>query len=177
MNVFGIGIDVVETSRIESSISQFGEQFLSRIFTLDERAYCDKNKRAVLHYAARFAAKEAVSKALGTGIGKDVAFTEIEITKKESGEPSILLHGKAKEFAESLNGNISVTSQPNKGATFILTLPVTIFNSTKNPAVIRMIKPIIKDLLAAAPTYPSTISTEETGADKVSYIVPVKRGK
>lgn len=101
MNVFGIGIDVVETSRIESSISQFGEQFLSRIFTLDERAYCDKNKRAVLHYAARFAAKEAVSKALGTGIGKDVAFTEIEITKKESGEPSILLHGKAKEFAES----------------------------------------------------------------------------
>ncbi|MDB9741440.1 holo-ACP synthase [Akkermansiaceae bacterium] len=100
MNLLGIGIDVVETSRIESSISQFGDQFLSRIFTPDERKYCEKNKRAVLHYAARFAAKEAVSKALGTGIGKDVAFTEIEVAKKESGEPVIILHGKAKAFAQ-----------------------------------------------------------------------------
>lgn len=100
MQLFGIGIDVVETGRIESSINEFGEQFLFRIFTSEESAYCEQHKRSVLHYAARFAAKEAVSKALGTGIGKDVAFTEIEVTKKPSGEPGIVLHGKAKVFAK-----------------------------------------------------------------------------
>ena len=101
MQILGIGIDVVETKRIESSISQFGDQFLNRIFTEKEIEYCKKHKNPYLHYAARFAAKEAIAKALGTGIGKEVAFTEIEVEKKESGEPTILLHDKAKSYAES----------------------------------------------------------------------------
>ena len=100
MNLFGIGIDVVETERVASSIDEFGDRFLSRIFTEDERIYCEKHKRSSLHYAARFAAKEAVSKALGTGIGADVAFTEIQINKKPSGEPEVELLGNAAEFAK-----------------------------------------------------------------------------
>jgi len=100
MNLFGIGIDVVETARVQSSIDEFGERFLNRIFTEAEQAYCNKHKRSVLHYAARFAAKEAVSKALGTGIGKDVSFTDIEVVKKPSGEPNIELNGNAALFAK-----------------------------------------------------------------------------
>lgn len=100
MNLFGIGIDVVETQRVESSLSEFGEAFLKRIFTEAEREYCEQRKRSVLHYSARFAAKEAVSKAMGTGIGKHVAFTEIEIINKPSGEPEVILLGNAKKFAE-----------------------------------------------------------------------------
>lgn len=103
MLLFGIGIDVVETRRVESSISQFGEQFIQRVFTPSEREYCEKHKKSSLYFAARFAAKEAVSKALGTGIGKDVAFTEIEVVKKTSGEPTIKLHGNANKFAKKHN--------------------------------------------------------------------------
>ena len=99
MNLFGIGIDVVETQRVQSSLQEFGSKFRNRIFTQQEQEYCDSHKRPALHYAARFAAKEAVAKALGTGIGKDVSFTEIEIVKKESGEPEVELSGKAAAFA------------------------------------------------------------------------------
>ena len=99
MNLFGIGIDVVETERIQSSIDEFGDKFIERIFTESEREYCERHVRAALHYAARFAAKEAVSKALGTGIGHDVSFTEIQIVKKPSGEPEVELLGNAAAFA------------------------------------------------------------------------------
>jgi len=102
MNLFGIGIDVIEIDRIRSSVNEFGESFLTRIFTKEEREYCEKNKKSEIHFAARFAAKEAVSKALGTGIGKDVAFTDIEIVRKSSGEPEVKLTGNAKKFAEKM---------------------------------------------------------------------------
>ncbi len=102
MSLYGIGIDVVEVDRIKSSLSEFGEQFLNRIFTAEERAYCEKQKNRELSYAARFAAKEAIAKAFGTGIGKAVGWRELEVHRKESGEPTIILHGKAAELAESL---------------------------------------------------------------------------
>ena len=100
MQLFGIGIDVVEVSRIEESIADFGEKFLNRIFTPAERAYCERQKRSAIHFAARFAAKEAVSKAFGTGIGKEVGWLDVEIVRKASGEPEVMLAGRAKEFAE-----------------------------------------------------------------------------
>lgn len=103
MNLFGIGIDVVEIDRVQSSIDEFGDKFIQRIFTQAEQEYCQKHKFPFKHYAARFAAKEAVSKALGTGIGKDVAFTDIEVVKKESGEPEVVLHGAGAAFAQSNN--------------------------------------------------------------------------
>ena len=100
MELLGIGIDVVEVSRIEGSISEFGDKFLNRIFTSAEQEYCRRQKRSSLHYAARFAAKEALSKAFGTGIGQEVGWLDLEIIRKPSGEPAVVLHGRAKEFAE-----------------------------------------------------------------------------
>lgn len=107
MHLFGIGIDVVEVERIESSISEFGEKFTTRIFTESERAYCESQKRPYLHYAGRFSVKEAVAKAFGTGIGKDVGWLDMEVVRAESGEPRIELSGSAKKFAEE-NGIVVI---------------------------------------------------------------------
>ena len=101
MHIFGIGIDVVEVERIEHSLQEFGERFIARVFTEAERRYCDAQRQPGLHYAARFAAKEAVAKAFGTGIGKDLEWLDMEITRKESGEPGLLLGGVGKAFAEA----------------------------------------------------------------------------
>ncbi len=99
MNLIGIGIDVVEVSRIKSSLDEFGEQFLTRIFTEAEQEYCRKQKRPELHLAARFAAKEAIAKAFGTGIGKEVGWLDMEINRRPSGEPEVRLSGAAADFA------------------------------------------------------------------------------
>ena len=101
--VLGIGVDIVETARIESSLERFGERFLRRVFTQGERDYCSAMAFPARHYAARFAAKEAVSKAFGTGIGKQVGWRDVEVKRKETGEPFILLHGTAAELGESLH--------------------------------------------------------------------------
>ena len=100
MNLIGIGIDVVEVSRIRSSLDEFGERFLDRVFTKAERAYCSSQKNPEIHFAARFAAKEAISKAFGTGIGKEIAWLDLEIMRRASGEPEVKLAGSAQEFAE-----------------------------------------------------------------------------
>jgi holo-[acyl-carrier protein] synthase len=101
MSVFGIGIDVVEVERIASSMAEFGGRFAERIFTAGERAYCEAQKRPELHYAARFAAKEAVAKAFGTGIGKELGWLDMEIVRRESGEPALELSGAGKAFADA----------------------------------------------------------------------------
>jgi holo-[acyl-carrier protein] synthase len=100
MGIFGIGIDVVEVDRIASAIERHGEPFLTKLFTADERRYCEQQKKPALHYAARFAAKEAVSKALGTGIGGQAGWLDLEITRDPSGAPKLMLHGNAAEFAK-----------------------------------------------------------------------------
>jgi holo-[acyl-carrier protein] synthase len=101
MMIFGIGIDVVEVERISSSMAEFGERFASRIFTDEEREYCEKQKRPAMHYAARFAAKEAVAKAFGTGIGQDLAWLDVEVKRRASGEPEVVLVGDGAKFAEA----------------------------------------------------------------------------
>ncbi len=102
MHLYGIGIDVVEVQRIGSSIDEFGDKFLNRIFTEREQAYCSSQKRPMIHYAARFAAKEAIAKAFGTGIGKDIAWTDMEIVRESSGEPKVVMSGMGKDFAEKI---------------------------------------------------------------------------
>jgi holo-[acyl-carrier protein] synthase len=92
------GVDLLEISRLREAIERHGERFLARIFTSTEREQCGENYPSL---AARFAAKEAVAKALGTGLG-EVAFTDIEIVRGENREPILHLHGKAKEVAEEL---------------------------------------------------------------------------
>ena len=103
MAVFGIGIDVVEVERISTSMDEFGERFCSRIFTRAERNYCDRQKRPAMHYAARFAAKEAVAKALGTGIGQDLGWLDVEVRRRDSGEPEVVLSGDGEKFAQANN--------------------------------------------------------------------------
>lgn len=99
MRIFGIGIDVVEVDRIASAIGRHGESFLAKLFTASERAYCEAQKKSSLHFAARFAAKEAVSKALGTGIGGQAGWLDLEITRDSAGAPKLVLSGTAAEFA------------------------------------------------------------------------------
>jgi holo-[acyl-carrier protein] synthase len=108
--VLGIGVDIVETTRIEASIGKFGDRFLQRVFTEGEREYCSAMPFPARHYAARFAAKEAVSKAFGTGIGRQLGWRDIEVKRKESGEPYILLHSAAAELAARLRVVASLIS-------------------------------------------------------------------
>lgn len=102
MKILGIGVDVVETARIDASLAKFGERFVHRVFSADEIAYCRSMPFPARHYAARFAAKEAVSKAFGTGIGRHMGWRDIEICRKESGEPFVVLHGAAVLLAEKI---------------------------------------------------------------------------
>jgi holo-[acyl-carrier protein] synthase len=99
MSILGIGVDIVETARIQHSLERFGERFLHRVFTQGEIDYCQSMKFAARHFAARFAAKEAASKAFGTGIGKSMGWRDIDVHRKESGEPFVVLAGGAKQFA------------------------------------------------------------------------------
>src|SRR4029077_16413366 len=99
MGIIGIGVDLVECSRIQHSLDRFGERFLHRVFTDGEIAYSNSMKFPARHLAARFAAKEAVSKAFGTGIGKSMGWRDIDVQKKPSGEPFLVLTGPAKELA------------------------------------------------------------------------------
>src|SRR5215475_13156576 len=101
--VLGLGTDLIEISRIEESIQQFGQRFLDRVYTVGEIAYCQrKKKHAAESFAARFAAKEAGAKALGTGISRGVAWKEIEVRREPGGRPTLHFTGRARELADQL---------------------------------------------------------------------------
>lgn len=97
----GIGVDIVEISRIETAIARQGKPFINRVFLPSEQEYCDKHRQPARSYAARFAAKEAVAKAFGTGIGEHVSWLDIEVRRTEAGAPFIVLHGTAAETAKT----------------------------------------------------------------------------
>ena len=99
MSVLGVGVDLVECARIQHSIDRFGDRFLHRVFTDGEIQYSMSMKFPPRHLAARFAAKEAVSKAFGTGIGKAMGWRDIDVRKKPSGEPFLVFSGPAQELA------------------------------------------------------------------------------
>jgi holo-[acyl-carrier protein] synthase len=99
MSVIGLGVDLVECARIQHSLDRFGERFLHRVFTAGEIEYSMSMKFPARHLAARFAAKEAVSKAFGTGIGKAMGWRDIDVQKKPSGEPFLVFSGLAKELS------------------------------------------------------------------------------
>ncbi|MBB80358.1 MAG: holo-[acyl-carrier-protein] synthase [Roseibacillus sp.] len=98
MRIFGIGIDVIEIERVEKAIEAFGDRFLARIFTVGERDYCLKQNRPAVHFAARWSAKEATSKALGTGIGELLSWGDMEIVRRQTGEPEMVLSGEGLGF-------------------------------------------------------------------------------
>lgn len=100
--IVGSGIDLVEIARIQQSVERFGQRFLDRIFTTGEQAYSLRKRNAAESLAARFAAKEASAKALGTGISRGVNWLEIEVIREAGGRPSIRFHGRAAEIASRL---------------------------------------------------------------------------
>ncbi len=96
--ILGTGIDIIEVARIAASFEKFGERFVNRVLLPDEIAYCLRHKNPAPFLAVRFAAKEAISKAFGTGIGAQLGWRNMEIRRKESGEPYVLLHGQGVEL-------------------------------------------------------------------------------
>lgn len=102
MNVIGIGTDIVECLRVAQMIERHGELFLARVFTPHEIEYCSARKAATQHYAGRFAAKEAVLKALGTGWTRGIQWRDIEVRNDLGGKPRVALGGGAREMCEKL---------------------------------------------------------------------------
>jgi holo-[acyl-carrier protein] synthase len=100
--VIGIGTDLIEIERIERSLHRFGEAFLHRVYTAGEIAYCQRKKNAAESFAARFAAKEAGAKALGTGISRGVSWTEFEVQRLPGQRPELHLSGRAAQIAQKL---------------------------------------------------------------------------
>jgi holo-[acyl-carrier protein] synthase len=117
--ILGTGIDLIEVARIAASFEKFGERFVNRILLPDEIAYCLLHRQPAPFLAARFAAKEAISKAFGTGIGTELAWQDMEIRRKESGEPFVVLHGKGLELFTARGGkslHVSLTHTENYAA-------------------------------------------------------------
>jgi holo-[acyl-carrier protein] synthase len=100
--VLGLGTDLIEIERIQASMDRFGERFLERIFTAEEIAYCLRKKQPAESLAARFAAKEAGAKALGTGISRGISWKEIEVTRKMGERPMLHFNGRAGELAKAM---------------------------------------------------------------------------
>jgi holo-[acyl-carrier protein] synthase len=100
--IVGTGIDIAEVPRIAEAITRFGDRFLHRCFTEGEIRYCESKANRIERYAARFAAKEAAMKALGTGWNHGVRWRDCEVTRQPGGRPTMTFHGKAAEFAAKL---------------------------------------------------------------------------
>ena len=121
--IVGSGVDLCEVPRIQQAIERYGEKFLTRIFTPAEIAYADRKANRSERYAARFAAKEAGMKALGTGWTGGIAWRDFEVTNLPSGRPTLRFHGKAAEIAAKLgvrNIALSLTHTPEQAMAMVL---------------------------------------------------------
>ena len=101
--IIGSGIDLIEIHRIQHSLERFGQRFLNRVYTAQEQAYCMARRNAAESLAARFAAKEAAAKALGTGISRGVNWLEFEVTRAPGSRPTVQFHGRALDLARALH--------------------------------------------------------------------------
>lgn len=121
--IVGTGIDIAEVPRIRETIARFGIRFIQRVFTEGEIRYCDSKANRIERYAARFAAKEAGMKALGTGWNFGVRWRDIEVARKPGSRPTLLFHGKAAEFASRLgtkNVALSLTHTSEQAMAFVI---------------------------------------------------------
>ena len=110
--ILGSGIDLIEIARIQQSLERYGQRFLDRVYTPAEQAFCLRKRKAAESMAARFAAKEAAAKALGTGIARGVNWLEIEVVRERGERPTLRFHGRAREIAAQLgvaHGALSIT--------------------------------------------------------------------
>ena len=114
--IVGSGIDLVEIGRIQHSMDRYGSRFLNRVYTAAEQAYCLRKRNAAESFAARFAAKEAGAKALGTGISFGVNWLEIEVVRAPGGRPTLRFHGRAAQIAAAMGvarSALSITHTAN----------------------------------------------------------------
>jgi holo-[acyl-carrier protein] synthase len=121
--VIGLGIDLLETQRLADALARHGDRFLERVFTAEERAQAGACRESLLALAARFAAKEAALKALGTGWSGGIGFRDVEVRNQPSGAPRLLLHGPAASRAEKLGVRrlmVSLTHQPGVAAAVVI---------------------------------------------------------
>jgi len=102
MAIVDTGVDICEVARVRDAIERFGERFLKRVFTEAERKYCESKRNRIERYAARFAAKEAAMKAIGTGLRRGVSWQDFEVGREAGGRPTILITGRGAEFAAKL---------------------------------------------------------------------------
>lgn len=100
--ILGTGIDIIEVARVEAAISRFGERFLARVFTAEERRYCESRANKMERYTARFAAKEAGMKALGTGLSRGISWKDLEVRREPGHRPTLLFCRKAAQIAAAL---------------------------------------------------------------------------
>ena len=105
--ITGIGIDVIQNDRLRDSVQRFGDRFLNRIYTEGEIAYCARRRVPAIHFAGRFAAKEAAMKALGTGRSRGVLWRDVEVVRV-SGPPQLQLHGGAARRFAAIGGRSSL---------------------------------------------------------------------
>jgi holo-[acyl-carrier protein] synthase len=121
--VLGIGADLIEIARIAQTVDRFGERFLRRVFTAREIDYCLRKKTSAESLAARFAAKEAAAKALGTGISHGVGWLDLEVVRQPSGKPTLQFHGRAAHLARQLrvaSTSLSLTHSKDLALAFVV---------------------------------------------------------
>ncbi len=102
MDILGHGVDIIGCPRMDKMLSRHGDRLLQRVFTEHEQAYCQKHKERIQHLAGRFAAKEAVLKALGTGMRGRMKWTDVQIANNDLGKPEIILSGESGLVAERM---------------------------------------------------------------------------
>ena len=108
-NIIGLGIDATDIPRIAATLDRYGERFMNRIFTDGEIAYCRRRREPAIHFAGRFAAKEAAMKALGTGHSQNVLWRDIEVVRR-GGPPQLQFHGGAARRFAAIGGQSSLLS-------------------------------------------------------------------
>ena len=102
--ILGLGVDIAEVLRVRGAIERHGERFLNRVFTPAEVTYCRSRRNSYERFAARFAAKEATMKALGTGLRRGVTWRNMEVSNAKGGKPTMKLSGRAQELFQGMGG-------------------------------------------------------------------------
>lgn len=118
--IYGIGIDIIEISRIGRSLEQYGDAFTAKLFTETEIAYCRSKQHPAQHFAARFAAKEAFSKAVSTGWSGEFEWKNIEVQNEPTGKPNIVLYGHTAKTLEGFTVLLSMSHSDNTVAAFVV---------------------------------------------------------
>lgn len=121
--IYGIGVDIVKIVRIKGALERFGLRFQEKVFTPAENAYCSQMSKAHLHFALRFAAKEAFAKAIGLGMREGVNWKDIEVVNMESGKPTLNLYGPCATLRERLgirNTFVSLSHEEEYGVAMVV---------------------------------------------------------